>query len=30
MEREADADVVAGRSTVVDGVGELIAHLDNT
>ena len=28
MEREADADVAAARSTVVDGVDELIAHLD--
>ncbi len=28
MEREADADVAAGRTTVVDGVDELIAHLD--
>jgi len=28
MEREADADIAAGRSTVVDGVDELIAHLD--
>ena len=29
MEREADADIAAGRSTVVDGVDELIAHLDH-
>jgi len=28
MEREADADIAAGRGTVVDGVDELIAHLD--
>ena len=28
MEREADADVAAARSTVVDGVDELIAYLD--
>jgi bifunctional DNA-binding transcriptional regulator/antitoxin component of YhaV-PrlF toxin-antitoxin module len=28
MEREADADVVAGRMTIVDGADELIAHLD--
>jgi AbrB family looped-hinge helix DNA binding protein len=28
MEREADADVAAGRSTVVEGADELIAHLD--
>lgn len=28
MEREADADVAAGRTTVVDGVDELIAHLE--
>ena len=28
MEREADADIAAGRSTVVDGADELIAHLD--
>jgi hypothetical protein len=28
MEVEADADIAAGRATVVDGVGELIAHLD--
>ncbi len=28
MEREADADVAAGRSTVVDGADDLIAHLD--
>ncbi len=29
MEREADADVITGRGTVVDGVDELIAHLDS-
>ena len=28
MEREADADVAAGRATVVEGADELIAHLD--
>lgn len=28
MEREADADIAAGRATVVDVVGDLIAHLD--
>lgn len=28
MEREADADIVAGRVTIVEGVDELIAHLD--
>lgn len=28
MEREADADVAAGRSTVLDGADELIAHLE--
>jgi bifunctional DNA-binding transcriptional regulator/antitoxin component of YhaV-PrlF toxin-antitoxin module len=28
MEREADADVAAGRVAVVDGVDEVIAHLD--
>jgi bifunctional DNA-binding transcriptional regulator/antitoxin component of YhaV-PrlF toxin-antitoxin module len=28
MEREADADVAAGRVVVVDGADELIAHLD--
>ncbi len=28
MEREADADVAAGRVTTVDGVDELVAHLD--
>lgn len=27
MEREADADVAAGRFTVVDGVEGLVAHL---
>ncbi len=29
MEREADADIAAGRVTVVDGVNELISHLDS-
>jgi AbrB family looped-hinge helix DNA binding protein len=29
MEREADADVAAGRITVVDGVDGLVAHLDS-
>ncbi len=29
MEREADADVAAGRSTVVDGADALLAHLDD-
>jgi antitoxin MazE len=28
MEREADADIAAGRVAVVQGVDELIAHLD--
>ena len=28
MEREADVDATAGRMTVVDGVDELVAHLD--
>jgi hypothetical protein len=28
MEREADADLAAGRTTVVDGVEELITHLE--
>lgn len=28
MERDADADIAAGRATVVDGVDELIALLD--
>lgn len=28
MEREADADIAAGRATVVDGLEGLIAHLD--
>jgi len=28
MEREADADVTAGRVTIVDGADELIDHLD--
>lgn len=29
MEREADADVGAGRAKVVEGTDELIAHLDS-
>jgi bifunctional DNA-binding transcriptional regulator/antitoxin component of YhaV-PrlF toxin-antitoxin module len=28
MERTADADVAAGRATVVNGADELISHLD--
>ena len=28
MEREADADIAAGRVTVVDGVDALFEHLD--
>lgn len=28
MEREADADIAAGRATVVEGADELMAHLD--
>jgi len=28
MEREADADIAAGRATIVEGGDELIAHLD--
>ena len=28
MEREADADIGAGRATAVEGADELIAHLD--
>jgi AbrB family looped-hinge helix DNA binding protein len=28
MERDADADIAAGRATVVEGVDELIALLD--
>jgi len=28
MERQADADIAAGRVTVVDGLDELIAHLE--
>ena len=28
MEREADADVAAGRTTVVDGLDGLLGHLD--
>jgi len=28
MEREADADIAAGRMVVVEGVDDLIAHLD--
>jgi len=30
MEREADADIAAGRVTVVDGPDELFEHLDGT
>ena len=30
MEREADADVAAGRTKVVDGVDALLAELDET
>jgi hypothetical protein len=30
MEREADADVAAGRTTVVDGADELVALLDSS
>jgi len=29
MEREADADIAAGRVTIVEGTGELIEHLDS-
>ena len=29
MERQADAEVAAGKSTVVEGTDELIAHLDS-
>lgn len=29
MEREADADIAAGRVIVVDGADALIAHLDS-
>jgi len=29
MEREADADIAAGRVTVVDGVDALFEHLDS-
>lgn len=29
MEREADADVAAGRVTVVEGMDQLISHLDS-
>jgi len=29
MEREADADIAAGRVTIVDGSNELIEHLDS-
>lgn len=29
MEREADADIAAGRATIVEGTDELIAHLDD-
>jgi len=28
MEHEADADIAAGRATIVEGIDELIAHLD--
>ena len=28
MERDADADITAGRQVVVEGADELIAHLD--
>lgn len=28
MEREADADIAAGRATVVNGLMGLISHLD--
>jgi bifunctional DNA-binding transcriptional regulator/antitoxin component of YhaV-PrlF toxin-antitoxin module len=28
MEREADADIAAGRITIVEGADDLIAHLD--
>ncbi len=30
MEREADADIAAGRVTIVDGPDELFEHLDGT
>lgn len=29
MEREADADIAAGRVVTVDGLAELIAHFDS-
>ncbi len=29
MEHEADSDVKTGKATVVDGIDELIAHLDS-
>jgi AbrB family looped-hinge helix DNA binding protein len=29
MEREADADIAAGRATVVEGLEGLISHLDD-
>jgi bifunctional DNA-binding transcriptional regulator/antitoxin component of YhaV-PrlF toxin-antitoxin module len=29
LEREADADIAAGRMTVVEGIDGLIAHLDS-
>jgi antitoxin MazE len=29
MEREADADIAGGRAVVVEGVDDLIAHLDS-
>lgn len=28
MEREAEADIAAGRTTTVDGLGGLLEHLD--
>ena len=28
MERDADADIAAGRVTIVEGLDELISHLD--
>ena len=28
MERKADADIAAGRATIVEGLDELIEHLD--
>ena len=29
MERDADADIAGGRAVVVEGVDDLIAHLDS-